>query len=78
MKGAFLSTPTSRISAPFSCNIQRCLDKGLYLSNALQSLSSPLIGHERPYHKYKYKYFPRICQQKKFYCEKIFCGSRIR
>jgi hypothetical protein len=45
MKGTFLSTSASRISAPFLCNIQRCLDKGPYLSDALQSLLSLLICH---------------------------------
>ena len=39
MKGTFLSTSASRIAAPFFCNIQGGLDKGLYLSEALQSLS---------------------------------------
>ena len=45
MKGTFLNTSASRISAPFFCNIKGGLNKGLYLSDALQSLFSPLICH---------------------------------
>ena len=58
MKGTFLSTPASRIAAPFSCNTQGGLNKGPYPSEALQSALSPLIGHHRTRHKYKYIYFP--------------------
>ena len=43
MKRTLLSASASRISAPFSCNIQRGLDKGFYLSDAVQGLPSPLI-----------------------------------
>jgi len=45
MKGTFLSTSASRVAAPLFCNIKGGLDKGLYLSDTLQSLLSPHIGH---------------------------------
>ena len=77
MKGTFLNTPTSRIAAPFFCNTQGGFNKGLYLSEALQSYHSPLIGHQRTRHNYKYIYFPNNVKQKNAYCEKIFLLSRI-
>jgi hypothetical protein len=78
MKGAFLSTPASRIAAPFFCNTQGGLNKGPYPSEALQSALSPLIGHQRTRHLCKYIYFPTKCQEKNAHCEKIFSVSGLK
>jgi len=72
MKGTFLSTPTSRIAAPFFCKTQGGLNKGLYLSEALQSFHSPLIGHQMTWHKYKYIYFPNNVNKKMPIAKKYF------
>jgi hypothetical protein len=72
MKGTFLSTPTSRIAAPFFCNTQGGLNKGLYLSEPLQSYHSPLIGHQMTWHKYKDTYFPYNVNKKMLIAKKYF------
>jgi hypothetical protein len=58
MKGAFLSTSASRITTSFFGKTEGSLDKGFYLSEAIQSYLSPFIGHQMTCHKYKYIYFP--------------------
>jgi len=58
MKGAFLSTSTSRIAAPFSCKSKGGLNKRFYLPETLQSYSSSVICHQRTCHKNKYIYSP--------------------
>jgi len=72
MKGAFLSTSTSRIAAPFSCNSKGGLNKRLYLPETLKSHLPPLIGHQRAYHNNKYIYFPYNVKKKNAHREKIF------
>ena len=72
MKGAFLGTTTSRIAATFFCNTQGGLNKGPYLSEALQRYHSPLIGHQMSCHKYKYIYFPYNVNKKMLIAKKYF------
>jgi hypothetical protein len=72
MKGTFLSTSAPRIATPFFCNIKRCLDKRLYLSDAIQSLPPLHICHQRTCHKYKYTYFPLIVNKKITIAKKYF------
>jgi len=45
MKGPFLGTSASRLTAPFLCNTEGGLDEGLYLPDTLQSMLSSHIGH---------------------------------
>jgi hypothetical protein len=72
MKGAFLSTSASRIATPFFGKIKRGLHKGFYLSEALQSLLSLFIGHQRTRHIYKYIYFPTYVNKKMRIAKKYF------
>jgi len=45
MEGTFLSAPTKRITTAFFCNAKGCLNKGLYLAEAIESPFSSFIGH---------------------------------
>jgi len=72
MEGTFLSTPASRVSAPFFCNIKGGLEKRLYLSDTLQGLLSPHICHYRSCHIYKYIYFPNNVNKKILIAKKYF------
>jgi len=72
MKGAFLSTSASRIATAFFCKTEGGLNKGFYLSEALQSHLSPLIGHQMTCHKYKYIYFPNNVKKKMPIAKKYF------
>jgi hypothetical protein len=78
MKGAFLSTSASGIATPFFCKTKGGLNKGFYLSEALQSPFSPLIGHQRTRHKYKYIYFPNNVNKKMHIEKKYFFVLWIR
>lgn len=77
MKRAFLSTSASRIATPFFCKTEGGLNKGFYLSEALQSHLSPLIGHQMTCHKYKYIYFPYNVKKKMPIAKKYFGVSRV-
>jgi hypothetical protein len=72
MKGAFLSTSASRVSAPFFGNIKGGLNEGFYLPEVLQSCLPPLICHHRTRHKYKYIYFPKKVNKKMHIAKKNF------
>ena len=72
MKGTFLNTSASRIATSFFCKTEGSLDKGFYLSKALQSYLSPLIGHQVAYHKYKYIYFLNNVKETMLIAKKYF------
>jgi hypothetical protein len=77
MKGAFLSTPASRIATPFFCKTKGGLEKGFYLSEALQSSFSLFIGHQRTRHIYMYIYFPNNVNKKMRIAKKYFLFQGI-
>jgi hypothetical protein len=72
MKGTFESTSASRVAAPLFCNIKGGLDKRLYLSDTLQGLLSPHIGHWKSCHIISIYTFPSLSTKKYEHCEKIF------
>jgi hypothetical protein len=77
MKGAFLTTSASRIAAPFSCKIKGGLNKGFYLSEAIQSHFPPLIGHRKTCHTNKYIYLYDYVKKKMHILKKYFPFGRM-
>jgi hypothetical protein len=76
MKGAFLNTSASRIATSFFRKTERSLDERFYLPEAVQGLLSPLVGHQRAWHKYKYIYFPNNVKKKMLIAKKYFFVPR--
>ena len=64
MEGALLSASASRVTTTFFGNSKGGLHEGFYLSKAIQSLLSPVIGHQGSCHKYKYIYLPKTVNKK--------------
>ena len=63
MEGTFLSAPTKRITTAFFCNAKGCLNKGLYLAEAIESPFSSFIGHLMTCHKVSIYTFPLLVKK---------------
>ena len=77
MKGTFLRTSASRIATPLFCKIQGGLNKGFYLSEAIQSPFSLLIGHQKACHINKYTYLYNYVKKKVRIVKEFFPFDRL-
>jgi len=72
MEGALLKTPAARISAAFLGNGQGGLNKGLNLSDPIQSPFPSRVGHFRVDHNISIYTFHYVSTKKSPHREKIF------
>jgi len=74
MKRTFLSAPTKRITTAFFCNAKGCLNKGLYLAEAIESPFSSFIGHLMTCHKVSIYTFLLLVNKKMILLRKNIFG----
>jgi len=77
MKGAFLRTSASRIAAPFFGKVQGGLNKGSYLSEAIQGLLTPIVGRRKARHTNEYIYLCDYVKKKMHVVKKYFPFGRV-